>query len=42
MSSPLADLIQCGESRRTNYNAYNRGTYIGRMGVNTSVGVQGR
>ncbi|WP_244150052.1 peptidoglycan-binding domain-containing protein [Xanthomonas sacchari] len=28
MSSPLADLIQRGESGRSNYNAYNRGTYI--------------
>ncbi|MFW9348789.1 XVIPCD domain-containing protein [Xanthomonas perforans] len=32
MSSPLADLIQRGESGRTNYNAYNRGTYIGADG----------
>ncbi|WP_249027491.1 peptidoglycan-binding domain-containing protein [Xanthomonas hyacinthi] len=29
MNSPLADLIQRGESGRTNYNAYNRGTYVG-------------
>ncbi|SMQ98892.1 carboxypeptidase [Xanthomonas fragariae] len=29
MSSPLADLIQRGESGRSNYNAYNRGTYVG-------------
>ncbi|MCC8445008.1 peptidoglycan-binding domain-containing protein [Xanthomonas translucens] len=32
MSSPLADLIQRGESGRTNYNAYNRGTYVGSDG----------
>ncbi|MCC8445003.1 peptidoglycan-binding domain-containing protein [Xanthomonas translucens] len=29
MSSQLADLIQRGESGRTGYNAYNRGTYLG-------------
>ncbi|MCC4594707.1 peptidoglycan-binding protein [Xanthomonas campestris pv. phormiicola] len=29
MSSPLADLIQRGESGRTGYDAYNRGTYLG-------------
>lgn len=32
MSSPLADLIQRGESGRSNYNAYNRGTYVGADG----------
>ncbi|MGX2086039.1 XVIPCD domain-containing protein [Xanthomonas axonopodis pv. maculifoliigardeniae] len=32
MSSPLADLIQRGESGRGNYNSYNRGTYIGSDG----------
>ncbi|UZB30233.1 XVIPCD domain-containing protein [Xanthomonas phaseoli] len=32
MSSPLADLIQRGESGRDNYNAYNRGTYVGADG----------
>ncbi|MFC6838723.1 XVIPCD domain-containing protein [Xanthomonas theicola] len=29
MSSPLADLIQRGESGHIGYNAYNRGTYLG-------------
>jgi peptidoglycan hydrolase-like protein with peptidoglycan-binding domain len=29
MSSPLADLIQRGESGATSYDNYNRGTYIG-------------
>ncbi len=28
MSSPLADLIQRGESGGDSYNAYNRGTYV--------------
>lgn len=41
MSSPLADLIQRGESGRNNYNAYNRGTYIaadGREHIRGSTG----
>ena len=41
MSSPLADLIQRGESGRENYDAYNRGTYIDGSGRERIRGADG-